>query len=291
MLEYFKTLPQYLLPQHTLSRCMYRIARWRWSLWKNVVIRLFIHHYQVDMDIAEQSDPGSFVSFNDFFTRRLKTTERPVDSTPLSIVSPVDGSISQIGSIDKEAIIQAKNKHFSLRALLANDSASVDPFIGGSFATIYLSPRDYHRIHLATDAELVKMTYVPGDLFSVNDATSRNVDQLFARNERLICLFRTEHGLMAAILVGAIFVGGMETVWQGEITPARPRELRTWDYSSASDTQTRFARGEEMARFNMGSTVILLFEPGRMNWSEALQAGTKVQMGQLIATANSQGND
>lgn len=286
MWNYFKTLPQYVLPQHFLSRCMYRIARWRWMPWKNFVIRTFILHYQVDMRIAEQSDPNSYASFNEFFTRSLLTSERPIDETALSIASPVDGSISQIGSIDKDAILQAKGKCFSLQALLANDTSAVEVFSSGSFATIYLSPRDYHRIHLPVNAELLKMTYVPGDLFSVNEATSESVDQLFARNERLICLFKTDFGLMAAILVGAIFVGGMETVWQGEITPARPRELRVWDYDPASATRTGFTKGEEMARFNMGSTVILLFEPGRINWSETLQAGSSVKMGQLIGTAN-----
>lgn len=286
MWNYFKTLPQYVLPQHFLSRCMYRIARWRWMPWKNFVIRTFIRHYQVDMRIAEQSDPNSYASFNEFFTRSLLTSERPIDETALSIASPVDGSISQIGSIDKDAILQAKGKCFSLQALLANDTSAVEVFSSGSFATIYLSPRDYHRIHLPVNAELLKMTYVPGDLFSVNEATSESVDQLFARNERLICLFKTDFGLMAAILVGAIFVGGMETVWQGEITPARPRELRVWDYDPASATRTGFTKGEEMARFNMGSTVILLFEPGRINWSETLHAGAKVKMGQVIGTGN-----
>ena len=286
MWDYIKTLPQYILPQHVLSRCMYRIARWRWGPWKNLVIRLFIRQFQVDMQIAEQADPRSFASFNEFFTRRLKNSERPIDDTASSIVSPVDGNISQLGDIDEDAILQAKGKQFSLRALLANDTNTINRFTFGSFATIYLSPKDYHRIHLPVDGELLKMTYVPGHLFSVNAATSKNVDQLFARNERLICLFETEFGLMAEILVGAIFVGGMETVWQGEITPARPRELRLWEYDPASDTQTNYAKGEEMGRFNMGSTVILLFEQGRMKWSTALHSGTKVQMGQLIGTGN-----
>jgi phosphatidylserine decarboxylase len=287
MWAYIKTLPQYILPQHLLSRCMYRIARWRWAPWKEFIIRIFIRHYQVDMQIAEQADPRSYTSFSEFFTRSLLRTERPIDDNAVSIVSPVDGSISQIGDIDEDAILQAKGKHFSLRALLANDTNSVERFTFGNFATIYLSPRDYHRIHLPLTASLIKMIYVPGDLFSVNEATSRNVDQLFARNERVICLFETEFGLMAEILVGAIFVGGMETVWQGEITPARPRELRVWEYDPACDTQTVFAKGEEMGHFNMGSTVILLFEQNRMNWSTALQAGAKVQMGQLIGTGNS----
>ncbi len=281
MWDYIKTLPQYILPQHWLSQCMYRIARWRYPHWKNFVIRLFIRHYHVDMQIAEQSDPRSYRSFNEFFTRSLLDAERPIDTNPLTIVSPVDGSLSQLGNIDGDAILQAKGKHFSLHSLLANDEDAADHFLGGSFATIYLSPRDYHRIHIPVDASLVKMTYVPGDLFSVNEATSRAVDRLFARNERLICLFETQFGLLATILVGAIFVGSMETVWQGEITPMRPRQLRVWNYDSA---KTNFNKGAEIARFNMGSTVILLFEPQRMAWSETLRSGTKVQMGQIIGT-------
>ncbi len=275
---------QTVLPQHGLSRCMHRIARWRWAPWKNFITRIFIRYYQVDMQIAEQSDPRSYGNFNEFFSRRLKKNERPIDNNPASIVSPVDASVSQIGQVDKDVVLQAKGKYFSLRALLANDEKAVDHFNNGSFATLYLSPRDYHRIHLPVKGELLKMTYVPGDLFSVNEATSKAVDQLFARNERVICLFDTEFGLMATILVGAIFVGSMETVWQGEITPTKRRELSVWDYSPGSKAQTSFTRGEEIARFNMGSTVILLFEQSRMHWSAALQPGSKVEMGQLIGT-------
>jgi len=274
-----------MIPQHWLSQCMYRIARWRCPHWKNFIIQHFIRHYQVDMQIAEQSDPRSYRNFNEFFTRSLLSSERPVDASPVSIVSPVDGSVSQLGRIDGDTILQAKGKYFSLHSLLANDKDTSDQFVGGGFATIYLSPRDYHRIHIPVDARLIKMTYVPGDLFSVNEATSKAVDRLFARNERLICLFETQFGLLATILVGAIFVGSMETVWQGEITPVRPRRLRVWNYGPASNSQTNFNKGEEIARFNMGSTVILLFEPERMAWSEPLQSGSKVRMGQLIGTA------
>ena len=284
MWDLIKTSPQYILPQHLLSRCMYRIARWRCVFWKNLIIRIFIRHYGVDMKIAEKSDPVSYGNFNEFFTRSLISDARPVVETSLSIACPVDGSISQIGNILEDALILAKGRYFSLKGLLANDSIVVERFTNGCFSTIYLSPRDYHRIHMPMDAKLVKMIYVPGDLFSVNESTSRTVDQLFARNERLICLFETQIGLMATILVGAIFVGGMETVWQGEITPARLRELRVWNYDATSATQTNFTKGEELGRFNMGSTVILMFEQNRMNWSASLHAGSKVEMGQLIGT-------
>jgi phosphatidylserine decarboxylase len=266
---------------------MYRATRWRWTPWKKLIIQMIINRYKVDMTIAEQADANAYGNFNEFFTRSIKASERPVDSDPLSIVSPVDGSISQIGNIDKEVLLQAKAKHFSLRALLANDMDAVDHFTNGSFSTLYLSPRDYHRIHIPLDARLVKMTYVPGDLFSVNESTNRAVDQLYARNERLICLFESPLGLMATILVGAIFVGGMETVWEGEITPALSRELRHWHYDSRANVKLDYLKGEEIARFNMGSTVILLFEQNRMNWSETLHAGDKVQMGKKIGTGNS----
>ena len=286
MWDIIKTSPQYILPQHFLSACMYKAARCRCQLWKKWVIRIFIRYYKVDMTIAERPDPDIYCSFNEFFTRSLAEDARPVIDSPLAIASPVDGSVSQAGQIEEEALIQAKGKNFSLSTLLANDSDAVKRFTNGSFSTIYLSPRDYHRIHIPLDAKLLKMTYVPGDLFSVNDSTSKVVDQLFARNERVICLFETRFGLMATILVGAIFVGGMETIWHGEITPAKKRELRVWEYDENTTTQTDFVKGEELGRFNMGSTVILLFEQDRVNWSENMSAGNKVQMGQEIGTAN-----
>ena len=238
------------------------------------------------MQIAEHSEVSAYANFNEFFTRKLKSEHRPIDKMPLTIVSPVDGSVSQIGEISDDSILQAKGKYFSLPALLAGDPDSVQHFINGHFATIYLSPRDYHRIHLPVDSRLIKMTYVPGDLFSVNEASSRAVDQLFARNERLICLFETEYGLMACILVAAIFVGGMETVWQGEVSPAKVREIRSWDYNTDSMSQTSFLMGEEMARFNMGSTVILLFEEKRIQWSKGIEVGASVKMGEAIGSAN-----
>jgi len=286
MWELIKTSPQYILPQHFLSACMYKATRWRCIRWKNFVIRVFIRHYKVDMEIAERSDPGSYVSFNDFFTRSLQTTARSILDSPGSIVSPVDGSVSQAGKINGDTLLQAKGKNFSLDTLLARDVETVERFTHGSFSTIYLSPRDYHRIHIPVDASLIKMTYIPGDLFSVNNSTSQVVDNLFARNERVVCLFDTEFGLMAVILVGAIFVGGMETVWHGEITPAKTRALRVWNYEENSAEQTKFKKGDELGRFNMGSTVILLFEKDCINWSETMGVGSKVELGQLIATAN-----
>ncbi|MBF8270100.1 MAG: phosphatidylserine decarboxylase, partial [Gammaproteobacteria bacterium] len=198
------------------------------------------------------------------------------------VVSPVDGSISQIGNIEETAILQAKGHTYDLASLLAGDEQLVNSFRDGKFATLYLSPRDYHRIHMPASGQLTRMIYVPGRLFSVNRATSRCVPNLYARNERLITIIRTNAGLMAVILVGAIFVGSMATVWAGQITPASVRERRIWDYLDANRA-VRLDRGAELGRFNMGSTVILLFEPGRIEWLEQLKADDQVIMGQAMA--------
>ncbi|NKB37413.1 MAG: phosphatidylserine decarboxylase [Gammaproteobacteria bacterium] len=283
--DFIKSSPQYLLPQHLLSAWMYRAARWHWTPFKNTLIRLFVRHYRVDMSIAEKRETGSYHSFNEFFTRALQPSSRPVDQTQGGVVSPVDGSVSQFGMIVDDHLVQAKGKLFSLDALLANDRATIRSFSAGSFATIYLSPRDYHRIHLPVDATLRKMTYVPGDLFSVNESTSKSVDQLFARNERVICLFDTEFGSMACILVGAIFVGGMETVWHGEISPSLNREIQNWVYEDPGSIKLNYEKGEELGRFNMGSTVILLFEKNKICWDEVVSKNKKLEMGQLIAAA------
>ena len=283
--DFIKTSPQYVLPQHLLSACMYKVTRWQWSPLKNIIIRLFIRHYQVDMAIAERETAESYLSFNDFFTRALHHSSRPVDQSKTGIVSPVDGSVSQAGTIVDNQLVQAKGKLFSLEALLANDQDTSKFFSAGSFATIYLSPRDYHRIHMPVRGTLRKMTYVPGDLFSVNESTSKTVDRLFARNERLICLFDTEFGQMACILVGAIFVGGMETVWQGEISPSNSREIRSWDYQDSDSIKLAYEKGDELGRFNMGSTVIMLFEKNKIRWNDIVNEGQQIKMGQLIASA------
>ncbi len=280
-----KSSAQYALPQHLLSACMYKVTRWRWNPLKNILIHIFIHHYQVDMKIAEREEAESYNSFNDFFTRALRQSARPVDQSKTGIVSPVDGNVSQLGAIVDNQLLQAKGKLFSLEALLAKDHDTADQFSAGSFATIYLSPRDYHRIHLPCKATLRKMTYVPGDLFSVNESSSKAVDQLYARNERVICLFDTEFGLMACILVAAIFVGGMETVWHGEVSPSGSREIRHWQYEDRNLTKLDYEKGDELGRFNMGSTVILLFQKNKIRWNDGLGKGQQLEMGQLIAAA------
>ena len=277
---------QHLLPQHFLSAIVYRLTRCQWPYWKNYLIRIFIWKFGVDMDSAERKGPETYSDFNDFFTRRLKAGVRPVDSSDSRLVSPVDGVISQLGLINDDAILQAKGKSYSLKMLLADDAYLTQVFRNGQFMTIYLSPKDYHRIHMPFSGELSRMTYVPGDLFSVNEVTTNEVDNLFARNERVINIFQTRIGKVALVMVGAIFVGSMETVWAGQITPTSERKVKNWNYSD-SNPRVNLEKGEEMGRFNMGSTVILLLEPEKCHWDAAMQAGTPLRMGELIGTTTS----
>lgn len=264
-----------------LSGWMYRLTRCRWRPLKNILIRYVIHQYRVDMTQAREPDYRAYNSFNDFFTRELKPGARPIASGDDQVVCPVDGSVSQIGNINRMEIFQAKGHLFDLASLLAGDRDLASVFQDGSFATLYLSPRDYHRVHMPLTGRLQQMLYVPGRLFSVNQATTGSVPGLFARNERVISIFQTPAGSMAVILVGAIFVGSMETVWAGQITPARERKLRRWDYTG-SGCDINLARGDELGRFNMGSTVILLFERDRIEWLNELKADDAVVMGQAI---------
>ncbi len=279
--DFLRTCPQYLLPHHFLSRLIYFATRLQWRPWKNVMISSFIRLYGIDMESAAESDYRNYPSFNHFFTRRLKNAARPVASEAGTIASPVDGTISQIGSINDGDIIQAKGRYFNLEELLAGDRAITEPFRNGSFATLYLSPRDYHRIHMPMDGLLTQMIYVPGRLFAVNPPATRCIGGLFSRNERIINLFETEAGSMALINIGALFVGSMETVWAGQVTPAGVRQITRHDYSSGDKT-VHLRKGREMGRFNMGSTVVLLFEPGRIEWSAAAQPEATVQMGQKL---------
>jgi len=233
----------------------------------------------VDLSIAAENDPDRFIHFNDFFIRQLRSDARTIDQAPDSIVSPVDGMISQIGAIEHDRVVQAKGEYFSLSTLLGGDEALALNFTDGEFSTLYLSPRDYHRIHMPVDGRLKKMIYVPGKLFAVNQRTVRHVPNLFARNERVITLFETQAGPMALIMVGAIFVGSMETVWhERTITPPYGKAIQTWDY----DGDLLLKKGEEMGRFNMGSTVILLFGKDRVHLDDQRFAGKPVQMGQAI---------
>ena len=266
------------LPQHALSGIVYRLTRITWRPFKNAFIRAFSALYEIDLTEAENADPDHYRDFNAFFTRALRQDARPLAPGERVVASPVDGHISQIGVLDGGTLVQAKGQHFALDALLGGDAALTQAFTGGSYAVIYLSPRDYHRIHMPLSGALRRTGYIPGRLFSVNDATARTVPNLYARNERLITVFETGAGPMAVILVGAIFVGSMETVWSGVVTPP---------YGKAPHWQTfngepRLARGAELGRFNMGSTVILLFSPGYTAWAPERQDGGAIRMGEAL---------
>lgn len=284
-MEYLKVLPQYLVPQHALSRVVYCFTRCKWPLLKNFLIKSFIAWFKVDMSLAKQPDVTAYSHFNDFFTRELRPDARPIAGDKNTIISPVDGSISQIGIINSEEIFQAKGRSYDLNALLAGDKDMAGKFSDGQFATLYLSPRDYHRIHMPLDGKLIKMTHVPGKLFAVNSHTVKVVNQLFARNERVISYFDTAIGPVALIMVGAINVGSMETVWSGEITPAKARNIKTTDYL---DQQIHLKRGFEMGRFNMGSTVIVLTGKDRMRWLPDLQPEQLITMGMPIGKVQEQ---
>ena len=236
------------------------------------------------LSAAAQPDLSAYPHLAAFFTRALRPDARPLDPDPAAVLSPVDGTISQIGTISDGRIIQAKGHDYSVSDLLGGDSKACHQFDGGSFATIYLSPRDYHRIHMPLSGDLREMTYLGGSLFSVNQTTAAGVPGLFVRNERVLCLFGTAAGPMALALVGAIFVGGIETVWEGEVTPARsgPRRRR-WDYTGLAQG-VHLERGIEMGRFNLGSTVILLFPAGVLTWDETLAPGQTVRLGQRLGT-------
>lgn len=285
-LNYISILLQYILPHHLLTWCVRGITRIRFVPFKNVAIKLFIRAFNVDMSIAEQQDPSAYPDFNAFFTRSLKSAARPIASNPGEIACPVDGAISQLGEISADGrIFQAKGHDYSLEELLGGSKEMTALFEQGSFATIYLSPRDYHRIHMPLKGTLQQMTYVPGRLFSVSKFASEQVPRLFARNERLVNLFETDAGPMAMIMVGALNVAGMETVWAGNVPDSVNWEIKKWDYrNGASEKTIELGHGEEMGRFNMGSTVILLYSHSRIKWSSALCTESPVQMGQPLAT-------
>lgn len=270
----------HLVPQRFLTWLMLRLTRVGFPPWKNWQIRWFIERYGVDVSETPSSDARDYEHFNAFFTRALRPGSRPIDAREDTVVCPADGSVSAIGEIRSGTLLQAKGRHYSLHDLLGGDDARTCAFDGGHFATIYLSPRDYHRVHMPLDGILSEMTYLPGQLFSVNFATARVVPDLFARNERLVCLFDTNLGPMAVILVGAMLVAGMETVWSGPVTPPHDNPMRTWRYDG--ENVAVLSRGEEMGRFNAGSTVMVLFPAGEIEWYESLRAGDAVRMGEAI---------
>jgi phosphatidylserine decarboxylase len=280
LLDRLNTLALRVLPQHLLADGMYHLARSTWAPLKDLLIRFVVRRYGVDLNEAEQPDPAAYPSFNAFFTRALRTGVRPIDPDATALVSPADGRVSQAGDIRDGRLLQAKGHDFSLEALLAGDRTLAAEFQDGRFATVYLSPRDYHRVHMPLAGTLRRMDFVPGDLFSVSDATTQLVPGLFARNERVISVFDTPDGPLGLVLVGAIFVGSMETVWAGEVRVAGNTPTR-WTYSG--DQAPVLAKGQEMGRFNMGSTVILLLPRDSVDWHD-LTPGRAVRMGERIGT-------
>lgn len=270
---------QYLVPHHTLSRIVGWFAQTKIVWIKSLFIQKFIAHFNVNMSEAEREDPESYENFNDFFTRALKPEARPICQESLSFVSPADGAISQMGTIQSNQIFQAKGHQYSTEALLGGDTENAAKFVDGSFATIYLSPKDYHRLHMPIDGKLIKMTYIPGKLFSVNPCTVENVDGLFARNERVVCIFETSFGPMALVLVGAMIVASIDTVWAGQIAPYK-RDIQNFYYTNQEIT---LAKGEEMGRFKLGSTIIILTPAKTLEWQNTLTAQSPVKLGEAIA--------
>ncbi len=274
---------QHLLPQHGISRLVLAATRSRSPAFKNALIKLFVRGFGPDMSDAVLTDPTAYESFNDFFTRALREGTRPIDADPRAIVSPVDGTVSEAGPLTEDRVLQAKGHHYTLRALLAGNTAWERNFLGGSFATIYLAPYNYHRIHMALPGELRESFYVPGKLFSVNRTTAQLVPGLFARNERVFCGFDAGGMPWAILLIGALNVGSMATVWHGDVTPRKHREVTALPVTDVL-APTTLAKGDEMARFNMGSTIILLLPRGAAQWKGSLVAGNTLRMGERIGT-------
>ena len=279
MFDRLAVLPQYLLPKKALTVFAGWVAGGRWGWITTAIIRRFIRRYQVNMAEAAEPDAASYASFNEFFTRALKTEARPL--APARFVCPVDGAISQFGAIAQDQIFQAKGHSYSTSALLAGQDNLAQAFQDGHFATLYLAPKDYHRVHMPCAGSLKRMIHVPGELFSVNPVTARGVPGLFARNERVVCLFDTDHGPMALVLVGATIVGSMATVWHGVVNPPRTGTVREWTYAPG---QVRLRQGEEMGRFLLGSTVVLLWPKTTLAFDPEWAPSRAVRVGEKMAT-------
>lgn len=278
MSDSFAVLPQYLMPKQAMTALAGKFASAQLGGLTTAVIRGFVARYQVNMAEAANPDIAAYASFNDFFTRALQPGARPLADADL--VCPVDGAISQFGPIQKDQIFQAKGHSYSTTALVGGDSSLAARFDDGYFATLYLSPRDYHRIHMPCAGQLTRMVHVPGDLFSVNPTTARGVPGLFARNERVVCFFDSAHGPFVLVLVGATIVGSMATVWHGQVNPPRTGVLRHWDYPAG---QVSLQKGEEMGRFLLGSTVVMLFPKGPLRFNSEWAPAGPVRLGEAMA--------
>ncbi len=278
---------QRILPTHFLSRFIHWATRVETPWFKNTFIKYFMKGFDITLDEAQIRNHHSFKSFNEFFTRALIDGARPLPEKESILSSPVDGKVYQAGNIVEGRIFQAKGREFNATELLGGDEERAAPFLGGKFTTIYLAPSNYHRIHMPIAGKLRETVYIPGRLFSVNPATARAMPNLFARNERVAAIFDTAVGPMAMVLVGALFVGSIETVWAGEITPPHKGQTKLWsNLDEKGEHLIELDRGEEMGRFNMGSTVILLFGPDALQWSQTLEVNMPVKMGQGLATLN-----
>jgi len=273
---------QYIMPQLYLTQLAGWFAQQKWGAVTHFVIKAFAKKYNVDMSEAKKENFSDYESFNQFFIRELKDDARKINENPTALCLPADGRVSQIGHIDDERLLQAKGHFFSISDLLAGDEELVNTFKNGEFATTYLSPRDYHRVHMPCDATLRKMIYVPGDLFSVNPFLAEHVPNLFARNERVICVFDTAFGPMVQILVGATITASMSTVWAGVINPPRTGEVKVWTYQG--DSAIKLTKGQEMGAFQLGSTVINLFPANSVTLAEHLEVDVPVRMGEILAT-------
>lgn len=270
---------QRVLPQHLLSRIAGFLTNSKNETLKNLLIKAAQKKYKIKLDEALEQDPKAYTTFNEFFTRRLKSEARPIDSNNDSIVSPADGYVSQYDHIKDGNMIQAKGKHFKLKALLGDNAEVADELQNGKFITIYLAPKDYHRVHLPCDAELIEMTYIPGKLFSVNLDTANNIDNLFAINERVVCLFRTEFGTMAVVLVGAMLVASIVTEWHGVVAPSYNLGMKTWNYENCP---IPYKKGADIGHFRFGSTVVVCL-PQNCQFVDSIKAEQHIQMGNIIA--------
>ncbi|MCK8130354.1 archaetidylserine decarboxylase [Pseudoalteromonas sp. 2CM39R] len=285
-LDKFKIAMQYAMPKHFISRMVGKLAAAKAGGLTTALIKLFIKQYKIDMSEAKYPDPAHYKTFNEFFTRPLKEGIRPLAEESDIIAHPVDGAISQLGDVVDGQIIQAKGHDYSLQALLGGKEEDTAPFLGGKFATIYLAPKDYHRIHMPIDGTLSKMIYVPGDLFSVNPLTAQNVPNLFARNERVVAIFETEIGPLAMVLVGATIVASIETIWAGTVTPPAGKDVFSWNYPTTGDNAITLKKGEEMGRFKLGSTVILAWGANQAEFLSDQHPETVTRMGTPFAKIN-----
>ncbi|MCQ8883063.1 archaetidylserine decarboxylase [Pseudoalteromonas shioyasakiensis] len=285
-LDKFKIAMQYAMPKHFISRMVGKLAAAKAGGLTTALIKLFIKQYKIDMSEAKYPDPAHYKTFNEFFTRPLKEGIRPLAEESDIVAHPVDGAISQLGDVVDGQIIQAKGHDYSLQALLGGNEEDTAPFLGGKFATIYLAPKDYHRIHMPVDGTLSKMIYVPGDLFSVNPLTAQNVPNLFARNERVVAIFETEIGPLAMVLVGATIVASIETIWAGTVTPPAGKDVFSWNYPTEGDNAITLKKGEEMGRFKLGSTVILAWGANQAEFLSDQHPETVTRMGTPFAKIN-----